>query len=158
MPIAGIVPDWLFTAVAVVTVFTIMFDLGLTIVPGEFRSGRTASRYDAEEPVLGTGRGAGVGVDRRTRARSAAAGRDRDHADGHLARRARRVRRSLEPAAIDPSPPRCRSRVAALAVISMPLSIAAFDEYYGGTATVDPAAPGAAGVRGPAAAALRSAY
>jgi len=28
--------------------------------------------------------------------------------------------------------------VAALAVLSMPLSIAAFDEYYGSTATVDP--------------------
>ena len=37
MPITGIVPDWLFSIVAAATVFTIMFDLGLTIVPGELR-------------------------------------------------------------------------------------------------------------------------
>src|SRR5512140_3084862 len=38
MPITGIVPDWLFSIVAVATVFTVMFDIGLAIVPGDFRS------------------------------------------------------------------------------------------------------------------------
>jgi len=38
MPITGPVPDWLFSIVAAATVFTVMFDLGLAIVPGEFRS------------------------------------------------------------------------------------------------------------------------
>jgi predicted Na+-dependent transporter len=38
MPVAGIVPDWLFSIVAVATVFTVMFDIGLAIVPGDFRS------------------------------------------------------------------------------------------------------------------------
>jgi BASS family bile acid:Na+ symporter len=32
-----VVPEWLLAAVAVATLFTIMFDLGLAIVPGEFR-------------------------------------------------------------------------------------------------------------------------
>jgi hypothetical protein len=39
MPITGPVPDWLFSIVAAATVFTVMFDLGLAIVPGE-RPGR----------------------------------------------------------------------------------------------------------------------
>ena len=37
MPITGVVPDWLLSAVAVATLFTIMFDLGLAIAPGGFR-------------------------------------------------------------------------------------------------------------------------
>src|SRR5450631_4410033 len=37
MPVAGLVPEWLLSAVAIATVFTVMFDMGLAIVPGEFR-------------------------------------------------------------------------------------------------------------------------
>jgi predicted Na+-dependent transporter len=37
MPIEGPVPGWALSIVAAVTLFTIMFDLGLAIVPGEFR-------------------------------------------------------------------------------------------------------------------------
>ena len=37
MAITGPVPDWLLSAVAAATLFAVMFDLGLAIVPGEFR-------------------------------------------------------------------------------------------------------------------------
>ena len=37
MPLAGNVPDWLFSLVAAVTVFTLMYGIGLALVPGEFR-------------------------------------------------------------------------------------------------------------------------
>lgn len=37
MPIEGPIPGWLFFGVAVATVFTVMVDLGLAIVPGDFR-------------------------------------------------------------------------------------------------------------------------
>ncbi len=138
MPVTGIIPEWLFTAVAVVTVFTIMFDLGLAIVPSEFhwvveRPGMmlkglfsvlvavpalawlVARALDLPRPaeigimLMAISPGAPVAL-----RRSLGAG-------GH---------RSFAPA--------LQIAVAALAVISMPLSIAAFNEYYGGTATVDP--------------------
>src|SRR5207247_7728045 len=37
MPISGPVPEWLLSAVAALTLFAVMFDLGLVIVPEEFR-------------------------------------------------------------------------------------------------------------------------
>src|SRR6516225_11142055 len=37
MPITGLVPQWLLSIVAVATVFTVMFDIGLAIEPGEFQ-------------------------------------------------------------------------------------------------------------------------
>lgn len=36
MPITGAIPEWMLSAVAVTTVFTAMFDLGIAMVPGEF--------------------------------------------------------------------------------------------------------------------------
>jgi predicted Na+-dependent transporter len=138
MPITGVVPDWLFTAVAAATVFTIMFDLGLAIVPGEFRwvawhralmlkalfavlvavpalAWVVARALDLPRPVeigivlMAISPGAPVAL-----RRSLGAG-------GH---------RSFAPA--------LQIMLAVLAVVSMPLSIAAFNEYYGGTATIDP--------------------
>jgi hypothetical protein len=35
--VPGVVPDWLLSLAAAATVYTIMFDLGLAIEPGEFR-------------------------------------------------------------------------------------------------------------------------
>jgi len=37
MPVDGPIPGWLLSGAAVATVFTVMFDLGLAIVPGDFR-------------------------------------------------------------------------------------------------------------------------
>ena len=37
MPITGPVPEWLLSVVAAATLFTVMFDVGLAIVPSEFR-------------------------------------------------------------------------------------------------------------------------
>jgi len=138
MPITGVVPEWLFTAFAVVTVCTIMFDLGLAIVPSELRwavaqpglmlkalfsvlvavpalAWFVARALDLPRPaeigimLMAISPGAPVAL------------RSSLGAGGH---------RSFAPA--------LQIAVAALAVISMPLSIAAFNEYYGGKATVDP--------------------
>jgi len=138
MPTTGPVPHWLFSIVAAATIFTIMFDLGLAIVPAELRDiGRrpgqlgksvfavlvampalawTVSRLmELPRPVeigivlMAISPGAPVAL-----RRSLGAG-------GH---------RSFAPA--------LQIAVATLAVVSMPLSIAAFDEYYGGHATVSP--------------------
>ena len=46
MLISGPVPDWLFSIAVAITVFTVMFDLGLAIVPCEF------PRIDPFEPRL----------------------------------------------------------------------------------------------------------
>jgi bile acid:Na+ symporter, BASS family len=138
MPITGVVPDWLFAIVAAATVFAIMFDLGLAIVPGEFRwvgehvglllkglfavlvavpalAWVVVRAFDLPRPaeigiiLMAVAPGAPVAL-----RRSLGAG-------GH---------RSFAPA--------LQIAVAVLAVVSMPLSIAAFDEYYGGHATIDP--------------------
>jgi bile acid:Na+ symporter, BASS family len=138
MPVTGVVPELVFSAVAVATVFTIMFDLGLAIVPGEFRGVAqrpglmvkalfsvlvavpamawiVARTFDLPQPaevgimLMAISPGAPVAL-----RRSLGAG-------GH---------RSFAPA--------LQICVTVLAVVSMPLSIAAFDEYYGGSATIDP--------------------
>ena len=138
MPIAGVVPDWLFTIVALATIFTVMFDIGLAIVPSEFRSlgehpglmlkglfsvliavpalawavARTLDLPRAAEVgiiLMAISPGAPVAL-----RRSLGAGGDRSFA------------------------PALQIAVVTLAVVSMPLSIAAFDKYYGGSATVDP--------------------
>jgi BASS family bile acid:Na+ symporter len=126
------------SAVAAATVFTVMFDLGLAVVPGEFRwvlahpslllrglfsvlvavpalAWIVARALDLPRPaeigilLMAISPGAPVAL-----RRSLGAG-------GH---------RSFAPA--------LQIAVAALAVVSMPLSIAAFDEYYGGHATIAP--------------------
>ena len=56
-----------------------------------FPLARDAPRPDAEGAVLGAGRRACAGMDCRPGARPAAGGGGRDHADGDLARRARRA-------------------------------------------------------------------
>ena len=138
MPEAAPVPEWLLSLAAVATVFAVMFDLGLAIVPGEFRwvlhrpglllkslfsvlvavpalAWMLASALDVPHAaevgivLMGISPGAPVALRRSLRA------------GGH---------RSFAPA--------LQIMLAMLAVVSMPLSLAAFDEYYGGHATAAP--------------------
>jgi len=134
----GIVPDWLFTAVAAATVFTIMFDLGLAIVPGEFRwvlrhpTLMMKALFAALVAVpalawvvaraLDLPRPAEVGIMLMAISPGAPVA----------------LRRSLGAGGHQSFAPALQIALALLAVVSMPLSIAAFDEYYGGTATIDP--------------------
>jgi len=138
MPIDGPVPGWILSIVAAATLFTVMFDLGLTLVPGEFRwvwqrpglvlkglfsvlvavpviALVVARALDLPRPaevgimLMAISPGAPVALRRSLRA------------GGH---------RSFAPA--------LQIAVAILAVVSMPLSIAALAEYYGARAVVDP--------------------
>jgi BASS family bile acid:Na+ symporter len=138
MPVTGPVPDWLLSAVAIATIFTIMFDLGLAIVPGEFRS-------VARQPglllkglfsvlvavpalawivarALDLPRAAEVGIMLMAIAPGAPVA----------------LRRSLDAGGHRSYAPALQIAVAALAVVSMPLSIAALNEYYGGSVTIEP--------------------
>ena len=112
MPIDGPIPGWILSIVAASTLFVVMFDLGLAIVPGEFR---WVLRHPALlikalfSVLMAISPGAPVAL-----RRSLGAG-------GH---------RSFAPA--------LQIAVAILAVVSMPLSIAALDEYYGTRAVIAP--------------------
>ncbi len=134
----GIVPDWLFTAVAVATVFTIMFDLGLAIVPAEFRwvvrhpalMGKALFATLVAVPALAWAvaraldlpRPAEIGIMLMAISPGAPVA----------------LRRSLGAGGHQSFAPALQIALALLAVVSMPLWIAAFDEYYAGTATIDP--------------------
>jgi len=138
MPVTGVIPEWLLSSVAIVTVFTIMFDLGLALVPGEFRwvgahpglMLRSVFSVLVAVPALAwlvaraleLPRPAEIGIMLMAISPGAPVALRRSlGAGGH---------RSFAPA--------LQIAVAALAVISMPLSIAAFNEYYAGNATIDP--------------------
>jgi len=138
MPVTGVVPDWLLSAVAGATLFIIMFDLGLAIVPGQFRWVFTRPGLLARAlfcvlvampalawlvaRLLDLPRAAEVGIMLMAVAPGAPVALRRSlGAGGH---------RSFAPA--------LQIAVAVLAVASMPLWIAAFNEYYAGSATADP--------------------
>jgi len=138
MPIDGPVPGSILTIVAAATLFVVMFDVGLSIVPGEFR-------WVWQHPVLllkalfavliavpalalvvtramELPRPAEVGIVLMAISPGAPVALRRSlGAGGH---------RSFAPA--------LQIAVALLAVVSMPLSIAALDEYYGAEAVVAP--------------------
>jgi BASS family bile acid:Na+ symporter len=138
MPITGTIPDWIFSPVAVATLFTIMFDLGLAIVPGELRwvSQRPMLMAKALFSVLvavpalawivcralDLPRAAEVGIVLMAISPGAPVA----------------LRRSLDAGGHRSFAPALQIAVALLAVVSMPLWVAAFDEYYGGTATAAP--------------------
>lgn len=138
MPITAVVPNWLFSIVAAATVFTIMFDLGLTIVPGELRGvvGHPGQLLKGLFAVLvavpalawlvvrafDLPRAAEIGIILMSISPGAPIA----------------LRRSLGAGGHRSYAPVLQIAVALLAVVSMPLSIAAFDEYYGGNATIDP--------------------
>jgi BASS family bile acid:Na+ symporter len=138
MPLTGAIPEWFLTIVAAATVFTVMFHLGLGIVLREFtwvwrHPGLIAKGlfsvliavpvfallvtrvFDLARPVeigivlMAISPGAPVALRRSL------------DAGGH---------RSFAPA--------LQILVAMLAVVSMPLSIAALNEFYAGNATIAP--------------------
>ena len=138
MQAGGPVPDWLLSAAAVATVFTVMFDLGLALVPGEFR-------WVGERPglmlkglfsvlvavpalawivvrALDLPRAAEIGIVLMAISPGAPVA----------------LRRALGAGGHQAFAPALQIAVAALAVVSMPLSLEAFDQYYGGHATAAP--------------------
>jgi len=138
MPITGVVPEWIFTIVAVVTVFTIMFDLGLAILPAEFRwvASNPGPMFKALFSVL-------VAVPALAWVVARALDLPRPAEIGIMLMAISpgapvALRRSLGAGGHRSFAPALQIAVTILAVVSMPLSIAAFDEYYAGTATIDP--------------------
>jgi BASS family bile acid:Na+ symporter len=138
MPVDGPVPGALLSLVAAATLFTIMFDLGLALVPGEFR---WVARHPAlilkglfavliAVPVLalvlsrafGLPRFAQVGVVLMAISPGAPVA----------------LRRSLDAGGHRSFAPTLQIAVAALAVASMPLFIAVLNEYYGAHAISAP--------------------
>lgn len=138
MPLAGNVPDWLFSLVAAVTVFTLMYGIGLALVPGEFRQvwrrpgmiGKGLLSVLVVVPLLALcvaraadlPRPAEVGIVLMSIAPGAPVALQRAlDAGGH---------RTFAPA--------LQITVTVLAVVSMPLSIALLDALYGASASIDP--------------------
>jgi len=138
MPIDGPIPGWILSIVAAATLFTVMFDLGLAIVPGEFR---WVLQHPAQllkglfcvliavpviamvvTRVLDLPRLAEVGIVLMAISPGAPVA----------------LRRSLGAGGHRAFAPALQIAVAILAVVSMPLSIAALDEYYGAQAIIAP--------------------
>lgn len=138
MPIEGAIPGWLLSAAAAATLFVVMFDLGIAIVPGEFRwvlarparLGKALFAVLFAVPVvalvvtraLDLPRHAEVGIVLMAIAPGAPVA----------------LRRSLGAGGHRAFAPALQISLAILAVASMPLSIAALDEYYGASASIDP--------------------
>lgn len=134
----GPIPEWLLSGAVVATVFVIMFDIGLAIVPGEFRwvwqrPGLMAKALFSiliAVPVLalviarafGLPHPAEVGIVLMAISPGAPVA----------------LRRSLDAGGHRSFAPALQITIAVLAVVSMPLSIAALDELYGAAATVAP--------------------
>jgi len=138
MPIDGAIPDWLFSAVALTTLWIVMLDLGLRMTPADLR--------DAwREPVLmlkglfsvfvvvpaialivvryfDLPRSTEIGLVLMAVSPGAPIA----------------LRRSLDAGGHRAFAPALQIAVAALAVLSIPLSIAALDILYDGNATIDP--------------------
>jgi BASS family bile acid:Na+ symporter len=138
MPISGPISETLLTIVAAATIFTVMFDLGLGIVAGDFRwvwrhSGLVARGLFAvliAVPALavavteafGLSRAARIGIVLMAISPGAPVALRRSlGAGGH---------RSFAPA--------LQILLALLAVVSMPLWIAALNEFYAGHASIAP--------------------
>ena len=138
MPIEGPVPGWILSLIAAATLFAVMFDLGLAIVPGEFR-------WVVQRPVLllkalfavlvavpvlalvvtwavDLPRPVEIGIVLMAISPGAPVA----------------LRRSMGAGGHRTFAPALQIAVALLAVVSMPLSIAVLNEYYSGQAVVDP--------------------
>jgi len=134
----GVLPEWLLAGVAAAAIFVVMLDLGLAIVPGE-------SRWVAKRPVLVAKalftvliavpaiawmvlrvfdfpREIEIGIMLMAISPGAPVA----------------LRRSIGAGGHPSFAPALQIAVAALAVVSVPLAIAAFDEYYAGTASIEP--------------------
>jgi len=134
----GAIPEWVFSAAVVATVFVIMFDIGLAIVPGEFRwvwqrpglMAKALFSVLVAVPVLafaiaralGVPHAAEVGIVLMAISPGAPVA----------------LRRSLGAGAHRSFAPALQIVIAVLAVVSMPLSIVALDKFYGAAATIAP--------------------
>lgn len=133
----GIVPDWLLSLAVLATVFTVMFSIGLSVVFGEFRwilrrPGLLAKALFAVlvavpaiaiavAHALGLHRFAEVGLVLMAVSPGAPVA----------------LRKSLKSGGHKAFAPGLQIAVAVLAVVSMPLSIAGLNEYYGGKAAIE---------------------
>jgi len=138
MPIEGPVPGSILSIVAAATLFAVMFDLGLAIVPGEFR-------WVVQRPVLMLKAVFAVLVAVPVLALVVTRGFDlpRSVEIGIVLMAISpgapvALRRSMGAGGHQTFAPALQIAVALLAVVSMPLSIAVLNEYYSGQAVVDP--------------------
>ena len=138
MPIDGPIPGWILSIVAAATLFTVMFDLGLAIVPGEFRwvLQHPAQLLKGLFCVL-------IAVPVIALVVTRALDLPRLAEDGIVLMAISpgapvALRRSLGAGGHRSFAPALQIAVAILAVVSMPLSIAALDEYYGTRAVIAP--------------------
>ncbi len=138
MPIEGPVPGSILSIVAAATLFAVMFDLGLAIVPGEFRwvVQRPVLLLKALFAVLVAVPVLALGV---TRALELPRAVDIGIVLMAISPGAPvALRRSMGAGGHQTFAPALQIAVALLAVVSMPLSIAVLNEYYRGQAVVDP--------------------
>jgi bile acid:Na+ symporter, BASS family len=138
MTLGGIIPDWLLSISAAITLFVVMFDLGIAIVPVEFRwvAARPAVFARALFSVLvavpalvwivarvfDIPRSAEIGMMLMAIAPGAPVA----------------LRRSLDAGGHRAFAPALQILLAFLAIASMPLWIAGLNEYYAGSAAIDP--------------------
>ena len=138
MTLGGVVPDWLLSITAAATLFVVMFDLGIAIVPVEFRwvmrrpglVARALFCVLIAVPVLvwlvarafGVPRAAEIGMMLMAIAPGAPVA----------------LRRSLDAGAHRAFAPALQILLAFLAIVSMPLWIAALNQFYAGEASIDP--------------------
>lgn len=138
MSLGGVIPDWLLSAVAAATLFAVMFDLGLAIVPIEFRwviarPGLLAKALFcvliavpaivwSVARVFDVPRTAEIGMMLMAIAPGAPVA----------------LRRSLDAGGHRAFAPALQIVLAVTAIVSMPLWIAGLDEYYAGDASIDP--------------------
>jgi BASS family bile acid:Na+ symporter len=138
MPVDGPIPESVFTLVAAATIFTVMFGLGLKIVPGErawaWRHGALLLKglfaVLVAVPAIAIVVAQALGFER--------------HAEVGIVLMALSpgapvaLRRSLDAGAEANFAPALQIAVAALAIVSMPLCIAGLNEYYGSQASIAP--------------------
>jgi BASS family bile acid:Na+ symporter len=138
MPVDGPIPGAILSIVAAATLFVVMFDVGLSIVPGEFRwvAGHPVLLLKGLFAVLVAVPALALVVTRALELpRSAEVGivLMAISPGAPVA-----LRRSLGAGGHRSFAPALQMVVALLAVVSMPLSIAALDEYYGAEAVIAP--------------------
>jgi len=135
---SGAIPGWLLTAVVAVTVFTVMFTVGLGVVLGELRW-----IWQRPEPMVRGLFAVLIAVPVLALVISRALELPRLAEIGLVLMAIApgapvALRRSLEAGGHRAFAPSLQIGVAVLAVISMPLSIAALNHLYGGHASISP--------------------
>ncbi|NJD26134.1 MAG: hypothetical protein FIB06_12085 [Betaproteobacteria bacterium] len=138
MPIDGPVPGWLLSTVAVATIFTVMFDLGLAIAPGDFRRA-----WERPGPLLKSLFAILIAVPALALVVVRAVDLARPVEIGIVLMAISpgapvALRRSLAAGGERGFAPALQIAVAILAVFAIPLWIAGLDEVYGASAAVDP--------------------